>query len=81
MSDILCVWRLTNWILLALSLLPIDASRLSRVAASSFEAELESDLMRGRVRPSFSDFAERVEESLEESSDLSRSLLTSIPLI
>jgi hypothetical protein len=33
------------------------------------------------VRPSFSDFAERVEESLEESSDLSRSLLTSIPLI
>lgn len=65
--------------LLALSLLPIDARRLSREEASNLEAEADKDLSRDLLQtPSFRDFADKVEESLEESYDLSRSLLTSI---
>ncbi len=57
----------------------MEARSWSREEASSLEVEAERDLRRDRLQtPSLRDLAEKVEESLEESSDLSRSLLTSI---
>jgi hypothetical protein len=71
-----------SWMLLTLRRLPMDARSWSREDASSFEAETDKDLRRDRLQtPSLRDLAEKVEESLEESSDLSRSLLTSILVI
>lgn len=60
----------------------MDASRWSREEASNLEAEADRDFSRDLLHiPSFRDLAEKVDESLEESSDLSRSLLTSILVI